>query len=394
MTVLAVMKGVIGPGVLYMPYGFVEGGYAFAIPMLALSWLMFAWGTVRLLAVWNVHKVSYATLMSLALGPSFAAAARVVICLNQVALCLSYFIFISQNLRGITGMPATKLCVLQLLFHIPMAWIRDIRNLRHTNMFANFLIANSLTVMIAFAADGVHSHACDAQAFNQLTFYEFIGTAAFIWEGMSVLAVPLQAAMKPKYQSLFPTIFVCTTGVITLGYGCFAMLNVCAYGAKTQVVLTNNIAHGNSKTLVRVAYSMAVALTFPLQLAPAASMLSEFIDSMMRRCVEPKPINYLCGQTWSELVDRGARSICVCILCTLAISLIDSLSKLIGLVGCMLGVPLAFIFPSLISCFLDKNLSDLVKSVNYMVIGLGSITCVATSVITIINWDHLNDAEE
>ena len=39
----AIIKSAVGPAMLYMPNGMKEGGIAFSVPMMCLSWSLFSW---------------------------------------------------------------------------------------------------------------------------------------------------------------------------------------------------------------------------------------------------------------------------------------------------------------------------------------------------------------
>lgn len=62
----------MGPAILYLPNGFREGGVAFSIPMLLLSYFLFTWGVACLLDVWAIYKKSYPGLVGKAYGPAGA----------------------------------------------------------------------------------------------------------------------------------------------------------------------------------------------------------------------------------------------------------------------------------------------------------------------------------
>ena len=57
---LATVKSAVGPAVLYMPKGFEEGGLAFSLGMLLLSYALFGLGASRLLESWDRERRSRA----------------------------------------------------------------------------------------------------------------------------------------------------------------------------------------------------------------------------------------------------------------------------------------------------------------------------------------------
>jgi hypothetical protein len=57
-TITAIFKSTVGPAALYIPMGFVQSGFGFAIPMLVLSYVMIAWSSSNLLVQQVVIFVS------------------------------------------------------------------------------------------------------------------------------------------------------------------------------------------------------------------------------------------------------------------------------------------------------------------------------------------------
>jgi hypothetical protein len=115
-TVLATIKGIVGPAILYMPKGFAEGasasahcspslahlfslplplpqgGWVFGVAMLAVSYGMWAFGISRLVASWR-HVgggVGYGQLAAQAYGPRGRAIVQGSIVLQQCGIAVTY----------------------------------------------------------------------------------------------------------------------------------------------------------------------------------------------------------------------------------------------------------------------------------------------------------------
>jgi len=74
------------------------------------------------------------------------------------------------------------------------------------------------------------------------------------------------------------------------------------------------------------------------------------------------------------------------ILAMIAICMVDSLARVVSLLGALLGIPLGFIIPLIIHLKLVPESSPLTKLFNWtaLLLGLGmSITCTA---ITLKTW--------
>jgi len=75
----------------------------------------------------------------------------------QSGVCLTYLIFVPQNMRSschyLFGMDVSTsvFLLLMVLIQIPLSWIRDIRHLTVTNALANSLIMYGLITCLGFA---------------------------------------------------------------------------------------------------------------------------------------------------------------------------------------------------------------------------------------------------
>mmetsp|Transcript_33816 Transcript_33816/g.69120 ORF Transcript_33816/g.69120 Transcript_33816/m.69120 type:complete len:652 (+) Transcript_33816:143-2098(+) len=335
-TLLAIIKSVIGPAVLYVPKGFELSGIALAALMMLVSFALVAWSSSGILEICLKMKITgYTELAGKAFGRPGAILSKFYIVLQQCGLCLTYFIFVASNLQSIiadfsgVNISLGSLCFWQLAVYVPLTLIRDIKSFAPTNLVANGLILYSLLVLGAFAVATVHLHrselllpaedAPQATAntdqeevatrspanrwFNFSQCYLFAGTAAFLFEGTMALALPLQGAVKPSLRHGFPALFVGTLGVIISVYLAFGFINDLAYGEATDMILTRNLPPspwqqptddgGRSlggwssvlpwKVSVQVAYIFAVMFTFPLQLFPAVQILQAAFDDTSAR---------------------------------------------------------------------------------------------------------------
>jgi proton-coupled amino acid transporter len=187
-AVLGIIKGMVGPAILYLPHGFAGAGYAVALPILFICTAMYLHSSRCLFDAWN-HEVtrdtdttnsssaargeltsmlqsyhrkervilSYPELAYRAFGPSGETMVKTGIALMQSGVCLTYLIFVPHNLQAsmqtLSGMniqPDIWL-ILMILIELPLSWIRDIRKLTPTNFLANTLIMYGLLLCLGFA---------------------------------------------------------------------------------------------------------------------------------------------------------------------------------------------------------------------------------------------------
>jgi proton-coupled amino acid transporter len=118
--------------------------------------------------------------------------------------------------------------------------------------------------------------------------------------------------------------------------------------------------------------------TFPLQNFPSLEIATRSIKGGMKRS---------CGSSTSFFQKRNViSSFLVCVLAVVAISTMDSLDKVVSLMGSLLGCPIAFVFPPLIHLKLDPDLTPSRKRGNLIVAGFGMCAMILASVTTLITW--------
>jgi proton-coupled amino acid transporter len=101
--------------------------------------------------------LSYPELAYRAFGDTGETFVKIGIALMQSGVCLTYLIFVPQNLKTVTSLvfgydiDASYFIIVMIIVEIPMSWIRDIRKLTVTNLLANTLILYGLISCLAVA---------------------------------------------------------------------------------------------------------------------------------------------------------------------------------------------------------------------------------------------------
>jgi proton-coupled amino acid transporter len=339
-------------------------------------------------------------------------------------VCLTYLIFVPQNIKTVTqilfgyDVNASYFMIIMLMFQIPMSWIRDIRKLTITNLLANVLILYGLITCLGFAfSNAIESDVgrgpieeiihkfTNLKAFNSGWFL-FIGTSVsqiwhqmifvrhsffcltrlsnlifqvLLFEGSITLLVPLQEAVyREEDRKRFPEVYQKVIFGIISFYTFFGTICWMSFGDGVKTVMTTSLPDGVMATTVQLAYSIAVIFTFPLQNFPSLEIATRSIASTMEAT---------CGKATSCLQHRNIiASFLVGLLALVAIATMESLDKVVSLMGSLLGCPLAFVFPPLIHNNLDPNLSNSRRNANRIIAGLGICAMVLASVTTLLTW--------
>lgn len=423
-AVFGIVKGTVGPAILYLPHGFQQSGYAIAIPSMIFATSMFVYNSYRLLECWKVESdrnkqfaskmkairallmntdgsssqddivpklLTYPELAYRALG-RYAILVEVGIASMQFGVCLTYLIFVPQNLYECTlamiGVKVPKVCFLvaMIIIEIPLSWIRDIRKLVPTNVLATLLIVYSVSCILVMAAifgleEGTNGQVAFIDNLKALPawtdiWFLFVGTSFFMMEGSITLLVPLQEAVyRDEDKAMFPSTNQLVTTWILVFYICFSVICCAAFGVGLRTALSASLPNGFWATSVQFAYSLAVIFTFPLQAFPALEVVCHALEAKTRR-----------SPNASSFHRNLLATFLTCLLGVIAVCAINYLGNVVSLLGSLFGIPLALVFPPLLHMKLVKDSSKWTKAMNCIVIVIGFLTMGATSFATIMSW--------
>lgn len=438
-AIFGIVKGTVGPAILYLPHGFQMSGYLVAIPAMLFATYMFIYNAYRLLECWKVESdrnhqmaakleeirailpqtatdnqqlqasgdgsqqftptlLTYPELARRAFG-RWSFLVELGIALMQFGVCLTYLIFVPQNLHecclAVTGLHVPKMYFLAIMLaiEIPLSWIADIRKLTPTNVVATLLIAFGLCSVLGLALDRgctfnsstgqyiFRTNLSDMPAITNAWFI-FIGTSFFMMEGSMTLIVPLQEAVySQEDRKKFPRInAICTMGIV-LFYIFFSMVCAAAFGNHIETAMTASL-RGVLATIVQAAYSVAVILTFPLQAFPAMQVTC---NALMGSASGPDNKSVCNGLTYG--VKRSiVATLVILSLGVIAVVSIDFLGNVVSILGSLFGIPLALVFPPLMHNKLVKDSARRLQ--NNVVVGVGIFAMGAASFATIVSWDE------
>lgn len=448
-AIFGIVKGTVGPAVLYLPRGFALSGYAVAIPSMIIATISYLYSATRLLQCWKVESdknhllaqkmeelrglldpegaesVSKNHYGSAPIDPHFAASGNSAfltypelakrafgkasvlisggIAAMQFGVCLTYLIFVPQNLfestRALFGVEIRKEFFLagMLLLEIPLVWIRDIRKLTPFNILATIFIAFGLASVLFIALFGL-DHPTISDTMNEVanegemyqlyeevthlpainpTWFLFIGTSFFCFEGSITLLVPLQEAVyKKEDRENFLNVNRRVTSSIVAFYIIFATICWASFGDSVQTALTASLPKSALATIVQLAYSIAVIFTFPLQAFPALEVVCHTTGTKVGK-----------SNSAATLKRNMIASVIICFLGVLAVVAIDYLGNVVSLLGSLVGIPIALIYPPLMHNQLVDS-SKTTRFFNYSLSLVGFIAASAASYTTISSWDE------
>lgn len=457
-AVFGIVKGMVGPAVLYLPRGFAISGWAVAIPAMVAATMSYLYCSTRLLQAWKVESektrkmaekmgeirkllddvnnavpgpgygsideeqrddsnvtaptlLTYPELARRAFG-TYSSLISGGIAAMQFGVCLTYLIFVPQNLSESARslgyyVPKQAFLIAMLALEIPLCWIRDIRRLAPFNIVATLLIGFGLASVLYIALfDGnvesiggsyyVNATSTgEAESPAQLglaeevarlpsindTWLLFVGTSFFCFEGSITLLVPLQEAVYSHTdRERFPRVNNQVISWVVIFYMFFAIVCWASFGDKVQTALTASLPQGLLSTFVQVAYSVAVIFTFPLQAFPA-------LEVVMRKNSGKDMVVSNESESVTHYKRNITTSIIICLLGVVAILAIDYLGNVVSLLGSLVGIPIALIYPPLIHNKLVKDSSKTTRMMNYCLSMVGFFAALIASYTTIMSWD-------
>jgi proton-coupled amino acid transporter len=443
-AVFGIIKGTVGPAILYLPRGFKLAGYAVAIPALLIAMTSYLYTSNRLLQCWKNEKdkavrlqqlqsilelpskgtysnnrkpntpsyqqqqlqpyqpqqqqqvlLTYPELAKRAFG-SYAFVVSSGIAILQFGVCLTYLIFVPQNLYTffhsivhilpdtlvlmIQSSTETHYLILMIAIQIPLSWIVDIRKLTPYNVLATLLIAFGLLscvwISIYSAGSSMIHNLTSLPPIQHETWGLFVGTSFYVFEGSITLLLPLQEAVyTPSDKQKFPSVNRKVVIGIVVFYIVFAMICWGGLGDGVSTALTTSLPSGWISSTVQMAYSIAVIFTFPLQGFPALAV------SLSCFSIRDKDHTLLYRNICASMIILG--------LGWLGHVSSSYLGNVASLLGGLVGIPIALIFPPLIHNILLKDrISHVTIWMNYIVSFMGCIAMVLSTYITLHSWKY------
>ncbi|KAL3914959.1 MAG: hypothetical protein SGILL_005869, partial [Bacillariaceae sp.] len=433
-AIFGVIKGTVGPAILYLPRGFKMAGWACAIPALCFATFSYIYSAHRLLECWKVEDARQRLLaqrmgelqsylkqpqstptsggIASSKASSSSSASSELTAFSPKLLTypeLARRAFGNYAVMIEFGIAAMQfgVCLTYLIFiEIPCTWIRDIRKLTPFNVLATVLIAYGLGSCLIIAFWYSYHEKIDETLWESMkslpplqpTWFLFIGTAFFVFEGSITLVVPLQEAVyKQEDRDRFPNINQRVTTSIVAFYMFFTMVCWASFEDRVQTALTASLPEGIYSTTVQFAYSIAVIFTYPLQAFPAMEVTLKNLNNSASASKKKPTMHQRSRSSVSTIDDESKRAmwrrnffatLLNIGLGVIAVIAIDYLGNVVSLLGSLVGMPIALVYPPIMHNVLVKDAPPRTRCMNYVVSGIGGFATVAASYATIANWNE------
>ncbi|XP_074601892.1 proton-coupled amino acid transporter 1-like isoform X1 [Brevipalpus obovatus] len=406
LTLMQLLKGNIGTGILAMPCAFANAGLIFgtmALPLLGII----ALHCMHLLV--DCHnkiclKLRCITLEyqdvaeeALKMGPhclrnKSSWARRVVISfllITQFGFCCVYSLFVATNLSVAISticdvhLPIRLLLLLELPFMIVFNNVREWKHLALASTVANILQSTGLVFVFYDLCSDLPPISMRPAIVDPHRLPLYFGIAIYAFEGIG-LVLPLRKEMrKPSaLQGFFGVLNTGMTIVMCLytGIGFFGYLK---YGQGVEGSITMSWPPEIKYAVVQLMFSVAIFLSYGLQFyVPLEIMWPWFVEKFDLNVED----------TRTTVFETVLRSVLVSFTFLIA-AMVPELDTIISLVGALSSSCLALIFPPLIDIFVRWNDEDsakrsigIIKNVCIMTLGvLGFITGTYASSLEIMS---------
>ncbi|KAK7793292.1 hypothetical protein R5R35_004993 [Gryllus longicercus] len=359
-TMIHLLKGNIGTGILAMPDAFRNAGLVVGTLGTLLMGVicthcmhMLVRCSHELCRRTKVPSLGFSEVVeaSFATGPSFierySRPAKILVniflCITQLGFCCVYFVFVAVNLQYVLS----HYCSLNLdtyqyllMLLVPMVllnWVKNLKYLTPVSLFAALVTVIGLGITFFYMLQDLPrtSSVRKFAPWKQLPL--FFGTVIYAFEGIGVV-LPLENNMKN------PQDFGGWTGVLNTGMAIVAVLYTSVgffgylkYGEKVKLgSITLNLPENDLLAQsVRLMMAVAIFLSYGLQFYVPMGIIWPIVQP------------YLQSERAKFLGEYILRTVLVTFTLCLAIA-IPNLGAVISLVGALSSSTLALIFPPLI----------------------------------------------
>ncbi|KAL1489695.1 hypothetical protein ABEB36_013635 [Hypothenemus hampei] len=358
-TMVHLLKGNIGTGILAMPDAFRNAG-----------WVIGLFGTMILgvicthcmhilvecsrelcrrtqtpaLSFSEVVEVSFRT------GPEFLQKySKFAKCLintflfiTQLGFCCVYFVFVAANLQEVikhyfVDIPVYWYFAILLVPLILLNWIKSLKYLTPASLFASVIMSSGLIITFFYMLQGLPpvSSMNAFSSWGQLPLY--FGTAVYAFEGIGVI-LPLENNMKnPQDFGGWNGVLnrgMIIVGILYIAVGFFGYLKYgdrAVLGSVTLLLPPDEVLAQS----VRLIMATAILLSYSLQFYVPFNIIWPTIES------------HFADEQTKQYAEYATRTILVFVTFIFAVA-IPNLGAVISLVGAFSSSALAMIFPPLI----------------------------------------------
>lgn len=315
-------KAYIGPGCLSLPWAISQLGLPFGTLTIIIVafWTSYnAWNIVALKRIIVKERlaqqqqqqpsssspqprlqVTYADVGEWAYNKKFKDVLLISICVQQLAVCTVFLSFIGENIAAVLERTLVEegerapshafVITLALPFALGLSCLPNLKVLSPVVVVATVALFVGFSLLgVVIAAEWKHRPTPDEVNLYDVVWSQVpmaVCAILYSYEGICV-CLPIESAMaEPKH---FKTVFVTSMSFTAVVFAAVASLCVIAFGDVTNgsvtAFLVENLEDENVKWWLYLANtfcSIAVLLTYPLQLFPSFELIGPWLTRILR----------------------------------------------------------------------------------------------------------------
>lgn len=383
MVFFTLLKGFIGTGILFLPNGFHNAGWGFAIGSLLFSMIITLSWMWLLIIVSNKVEGSFSELGMKALGPTGKYMWDLTLAVSQAGFVTAGSVFVYQNMGDILsfrlGMEIKHWWIGLFWFFVyaPLTWVRRLQKFAKFHVFADVTILTALFVILCYTCvfyGEAGKFSSNVKSFNRDNYLIFVGTAIYAFEGVGIVLPVKDACQFPKDYLKVLCLVLAVVASIYLGFGGF---NYFVYGSELlseAPLITRLMPQGSIPfEIVMVMFTINIFISYPLVIHPTNMVLESYIFKGM----EQSPM-----RKWLKNINR---TVVAALTVWLGLYLEDTLDRLMSVIGSLACTPVAFILPALLHLKLAAT-TTLEKLIDYVIVVVGIFLMVFITGYTLNNW--------
>ncbi|XP_027196935.2 proton-coupled amino acid transporter 1-like [Dermatophagoides pteronyssinus] len=368
-TLMHMLNGFIGSGILSMPITFKNGGLIVAMVMNPMIGILSCHCIHMLIQINELAMkikdrtipLDYHELAEFAfeIGPRlFRPWARkakyfvlIAIACTQIGGCCVYYLFIGTNVKkflthclGEENCPSKEVCLVMILpIVIGINMIRNIRRLTLLSTISNGLQIAGIGIILYNISTKSWPEFPDRLPKIGEKIPQFFVSSLFIYEGIS-LSMSLYKAID-KTENFSRPFGVLNIGLLIIGgfYFTLGFMGYACYGSTVEETITENLAGNHIDQTVQILYAFAVLFTYPIILYVPIQILWPILERNLRKKFTIS--NGILANRTTLIIELSFRIGLVLFTYMLA-SIVQKLELIISLVGAITSSSIAIIIPS------------------------------------------------
>jgi solute carrier family 36 (proton-coupled amino acid transporter) len=382
-TFFTLLKGFVAAGVLFLPKGWVNGGWLFSTLCLLASWVLTTVTSLKLVEIRKKYKLSFSEIGMKAYGLPGKVAVDFFLWFTQTIFVWAYVTFIVDSVNNIldahahgTHINKWILGAICFVIYVPLWLIRKIEKFAFFHIFADIgiiigVITITIYAIVHVSDEGFSEH---TEMINNKLFLSFVGLAAYTFEGIGIIIPVMETTSRPD---LYPMIVASVIFSITVVYIIFGNFNYFAYGYKKlheHPLITSILPRKDIPVaIVEIIWIINLIFTYPLVIHPANMVIESYV---FRSWAQSK------SRTW---LKNFSRAIMVGFTVVLSVALMETLDKLESINGAFACIPLAFLLPCLFHYKLVATTRK-TKIIDLTITGISLVLMITCTVVTFKFW--------